>query len=361
MRFLRFSPISAALSSATTTSAAIDMNQILKMSAQVIASAGTSTGSLQLQVSNDSAPVGNIFSDNTFTNWSNLGSPITVSAAGNQLIAQQDMCYRALRAVYTSTFSNVSTITAIADVGVFAVTVVSVPATASATQADYAVLSTTSGAKVALWLDIDAAGTAPTGAAYLAAGTKIKVSIIGGGTAAQNGLIFKTALDGVGGYTAVDNGDGTVTATQTVFGAVTAPAKHNANDSGNGSFTFSGTVAGHADALAGRYILASSVTADYYFWFKVSGIGVDPMIAGRTGIEVDVTASDTAVTIGGLVRSAAASKGWTVTGSNAVAILTNSATGPTLPAADGSPATGFTIANTQPTGSISVSLMCLGL
>ncbi len=233
MRFLTFSPISAALASASTTSAAVDMNQIIKMSAQVVAGSGTATGSLQLQVSNDQVPVDYQFSKAVFTNWSNLGSPVTVSAAGATLIAQQDMCYRALRAVYTDTFANISTITAVADV---------------------------------------------------------------------------------------------------------------------------------ADSLNSSYFLASSVTANYYFWFS-SGTGVDPLIAGRTAIPVVYTTNDTAATIGGLIRAAAAAKGWTVSGASAQAILTNSATGPTLPASDGAAphATGFTIANTQPTSNITVKLMCLGM
>jgi hypothetical protein len=204
---------------------------MVKMSAQVTATGTNPSGTLQLQVSNDNVRADNVFTNTTFTNWSNLGSPVTVSSAATTLIAQQDMCYRAMRAVYTDTFANVSTITAVADV---------------------------------------------------------------------------------------------------------------------------------ASSLHGTYFLASSVTANYYFLFDNGSAVTDPAPAGRTKITVTFTPDDTANTIGGLIRAAAASKGWTVTGSNAQAILTNSATGPTTPASDGAVPTGFTIANTQPSGTISVNIMALG-
>ncbi len=231
MRFVRFNLLSSTAATASATTAPFDLNQIIRMSAQVVVGAGTATGTVQLQVSNDPAPVGNIFPDNTFTNWSNLGSPASISASGATLVAEQEMCYRALRAVFTNTFANVVTITAVADV---------------------------------------------------------------------------------------------------------------------------------AGSLNSKYFLASSTTADYYFWFD-DGAGVDPAIAGRTGIHVSYTDGDTASTIGGLIRAAAAGKGWTVTGATTQAILTNSPGGPSTPASDGAAPTGFTITNTQPTASISINLMCIGV
>lgn len=231
MRFLPFSPISSAVASATSTSAAIDMSQIIKMSAQVVVGSGTATGSMQLQVSNDHTTGANLFMNQVFTNWSNLGSPVAITTSGATLVAQQDMCYKALRAVYTDTFANISTITAVADV---------------------------------------------------------------------------------------------------------------------------------AGSLNSTYFLASSATADYYFWFD-DGAGVDPAIAGRTGIHVTYTDGDSASTLGGLIRAAAAGKGWTVTGATSTAILTNSVGGPTKLAADGTAQTHFTITNTQPTASISVNILCLGI
>ncbi len=38
--------------------------------------------------------------------------------------------------------------------------------------------------------------------------------------------------------------------------------------------------------MQGAYFLISSVTTDYYVWYSVDGNGPDPMVAGRTGLEV---------------------------------------------------------------------------
>ncbi len=247
---------------------------------------------------------------------------------------------------------SVQTVAPVADTGAFASTIVHVPSTAGAAQGDYVVLSTTAGAKVALWLDIDANGSAPTGAAYVAAATKVKVSIVTGGTAAANGAIFKTAINGVGGYSAVDNLDGTVTTTQTLLGSVTAPGKHNTGDSGNGSFTFSGTVTGAASNLQSSYFLLSDANDanKYYVWMNASSLGVDPAVTGRTGVPIAYTAGATAATIGGLIATAVAAlnstNSFTTSGTTTVTI-TDKGTGPVTPMVDGTAATGFTFTETS--------------
>jgi hypothetical protein len=53
------------------------------------------------------------------------------------------------------------------------------------------------------------------------------------------------------------------------------------------------TVADVADSLNGKYFLISSVDTDYYVWFN-TGAGVDPAVAGRTGIEVSIITGETA-------------------------------------------------------------------
>lgn len=144
-----------------------------------------------------------------------------------------------------------STVTLV-DTGAFEEETISVPATAGAAQADYIVLHNEAGTSYAFWLDIDANGTTPTGAAYVAATNKIKVSIASAGpnnTAIFNAGVFATAAAAMVGTTVLDNGNGTVTLTQTIVGVVTTPARHNANDSGNGSFTFVVNVAGAPDNL----------------------------------------------------------------------------------------------------------------
>ncbi len=121
------------------------------------------------------------------------------------------------------------------------------------------------------------------------------------------------------------------------------------------------TIIANADSsgsLNSKYFLASSKTADYYFWLD-DGMGVDPMIAGRTGIQVVYSDNATAATLGGLIRSAAASKGWTVTGSSATAILTDSVVGPVSPAVDVN--TGFSVVNTAPAGSTVINMNIQGI
>lgn len=126
-----------------------------------------------------------------------------------------------------------------------------IPATAAAAQGDYLVIKNALSQKsAAVWLDIDAAGTAPTGVKYTGADYKIKVSIVTGGTAAQNGTLFKTALAAVtafsGELTLVDNLDGTITLTQKYAGVVTASDPENTGSTGAGSITVASVTAGTA-------------------------------------------------------------------------------------------------------------------
>lgn len=53
------------------------------------------------------------------------------------------------------------------------------------------------------------------------------------------------------------------------------------------------TVADVANSLNSKYFLISSVDANYYVWYN-TGAGVDPAIAGRTGIEISITTGFTA-------------------------------------------------------------------
>ena len=138
------------------------------------------------------------------------------------------------------------------DKGTPNVETITIPATASATQADYVVLTNSAGLKVACWLDINAAGTAPTGAAYVAATVKLKISIVTGGTSAANATIFATALDAIAWSNPVkitDNGNGTVTISQLIGASVAAAVPKNANDSGAGSITATTNTTGAAKLL----------------------------------------------------------------------------------------------------------------
>lgn len=101
MKYLSFNPIVDAPNNASISSSAIDGSQLVKLSVQAVAT-GTPTGSLQVQFSNDQVPVGYTFQNFTPTNWNDLGFPVAITSATTYGIAQQDICYRALRLVYTS-------------------------------------------------------------------------------------------------------------------------------------------------------------------------------------------------------------------------------------------------------------------
>lgn len=165
---------------------------------------------------------------------------------------------------------------------------ITVPATAAAAQGDYFVLEDPEGVTLAVWLDIDANGTEPTGAAYVASDAQAEVDIVTGGTAAQNGALVAAALEATGAFTVVDNEDGTVQVTFLKRGNAAAPAIHNTGDTGNGSFLVATTTAGTAPTVQGKYFLFSNTSTDFYGWFSCSGNGSDPAVASRTGVEIDL-------------------------------------------------------------------------
>lgn len=116
------------------------------------------------------------------------------------------------------------------------------PATADATQGDYVCFSNVSGQTFAAWLDIDTDGTEPTGLFYGNSVVQIKVPIVTGGTAADNGLAFLTACEADldwAGITLTDNEDGTVKVAQDVAGSCGDALAFNADDSEDGSIAFS--------------------------------------------------------------------------------------------------------------------------
>lgn len=112
MKYTRCTLLSPTADAASVTSAPFDLNQIYKLSAQVVVGTGTATGTLKIQVSNDPVPVGYIFQDTGFVNWSDLMPEMAIDSSGAFLYAEMDMCYRALRFVYTNTDPGPGTPTA---------------------------------------------------------------------------------------------------------------------------------------------------------------------------------------------------------------------------------------------------------
>lgn len=249
-----------------------------------------------------------------------------------------------------------TTVATVADTGALQVDTATFPATASAAQGDYFVVTAVDGTKYAVWLDIDAAGIAPTGAAYVAANVKIKAPIITGGSAADNATAAFTAIGSqMVGITVQDDTAGKLTFTQDFLGNPADIVRHNANDSGNGSFVIATPTAAAASSLQNTYFLINSAGdfVSYYVWMNVNGEGVDPAIAGLTGVMVaiDVGAADTAVA-SAIAAELDALDDFGATALAEVVTVVNAAYGATTDAADGTEATGFTIQVTQHGSSI---------
>lgn len=169
---------------------------------------------------------------------------------------------------------------------------------AAAAQADYFVIEDTAGQTFAVWLDKDANGTAPTGAAYVASDVQIEVDIVTGNTSSQVADAVKAALELESAFTAVMSVsiEGAVlTITQVLPGEVSDPAIHSADDLADGSFVVATVLEGELPSLNSKYFLFSSPSVNYYAWFNVNGGGVDPSVATRTGVEVACTGNESAI------------------------------------------------------------------
>lgn len=132
--------------------------------------------------------------------------------------------------------------------GVAEITDITWPATAAAAQGDYVHITAYDGTTIAAWLDIDAAGTEPTGALYVAADEQITVPIVTGGSAADNAALARAALVANVTYAALFTTSAVSTATFTITqvngGVVADPAPKSENDGGAGSITINVTTAG---------------------------------------------------------------------------------------------------------------------
>lgn len=110
-------------------------------------------------------------------------------------------------------------------------------------------------------------------------------------------------------------------------------------------------VADTAGSLNNKYFLISAGNSgiNYYVWMNVNSAGTDPMIAGKTGVEVALSTGATASQVATAVAAALdALTTFASTAVSTVATVTNSQTGPFTAASDstGLTATAFTFAVT---------------
>jgi len=131
-----------------------------------------------------------------------------------------------------------------------------------ANQADYFIYRNKAGDDFAIFLDIDGAGTTPTGAAYLAATTTIEVDI---NSTDANIAVAAKVVAAIGGsisdITITDNFDGTVDFDNDLVGIAIDPVPHNSNDTGAGSISTS----------VGQQGVNSPIQADYFTFENEAG------------------------------------------------------------------------------------------
>lgn len=120
------------------------------------------------------------------------------------------------------------------------------------------------------------------------------------------------------------------------------------------------TVADATGSLTGTSVLVNTGEnqALYYFWFRVSGSGVDPLITGRTGLVIDITIDDTAATVASKWASQITSLYSNLFSASSVSdvlTLTNVTFGPAVSPSNGPSSPGFTYNVIEP-GALQVLL-----
>ncbi len=146
---------------------------------------------------------------------------------------------------------------------------------------------------------------------------------------------------------------GTLNGPQTISSLFSSFTTTGDTDSGSVEVTTYQTVADVAGSLNGQYFTFNSVNdvTEYYAWYKVSGVGTDPNIPNKTGIQVNIDTNDvelavatkTADTINSFTTDFVASAG--VFGPFTLITLTNSSIGSVT---DGTAGTsGFTVTVTN--------------
>ena len=243
---------------------------------------------------------------------------------------------------------EVTRITCLADAGTYETALVAYPAVASLDQADYVYVENMAGTKFAIWMDIDAAGTAPSGAVYTGATNKIEVNVVTGDSAIVVAGKVKTAVELNGNWadiTITDLGNGTLRFTQDLVGNPTNLATYKEDDSTSGSIGSSVT-AGVASSLQNKYFIMRNPAATVFNgWLNVGGEGVDPNPAG-TEIACAITAGSSASSVAAQIATAinanANFKAWV---QDSYLYVANEATGTAVDVTAGN--SGFTVAKIQ--------------
>lgn len=104
--------ISTVSAAADATGITVDGSQTIAMSAQAVVT-GTSTGTLNIQFSNDVSPPVDANGNQLPVNWSNIATigTVAIAGAGVYSIPKLDACYRWIRTQFVHTNAAAGTIT----------------------------------------------------------------------------------------------------------------------------------------------------------------------------------------------------------------------------------------------------------
>lgn len=247
------------------------------------------------------------------------------------MIVQPGQSVEAL-SVYLGDEVESTKVTCIAEPAQVAISTLTYLAFASCGQGDYVIITNKAGTTWAVWLDKDANGTAPTGAAYAASNNQIKVSITTGQTAAQVATAAFTAIgSNITNVTAANPSSGVVSLTQTKLGVVAVPVPHNTGDTGAGSIVAAASQSGVASALQNKYFVLNSASnaASYYAWANVHSEGTDPSVAAKTAIPVAISLAQTATQVAAAFAAAIdAQSAFAATSDAAICQVSNALAGP---------------------------------
>lgn len=344
----------------TANGTKIDASQLFAISVQAV-STGTSTGTVKMQMSND-MPLNGDMTPFTPTHWSDIASQTTsLTVAGSYLISKFDLCYQWVRPVFTFTGNGTQTITTVADETAVAQVskVVTVADVAGSLNSTYFLLSNANNAiNYYVWFNINSAGVDP------AIAGKTGIAVAGATNASANALAaaINTAINLLGvSFTSIVS-----TNNVTITNVATGPSTVAVDGAAPTGFTITTPTPGFTAGtvfLNNTYFYINDSLADgavaYYAWINVGGGGTDPMILGKTGIEVDIakhaTASAVATALATALQGAMAA---TAAPASAVVTVTNTSAGTFVPAVNVS--TGFTFAITQGAGTVTVRLKSLG-
>ena len=231
-------------------------------------------------------------------------------------------------------------ITCIADTGAFEMFTVTAPSGGAAAQADYIVFTDPAGETWAVWLDIDGAGTPPTGATYLAADNQLPVSILSSDTNIQVAGKVVAALSALMDMTVTDNLDGTFTIESDLLGDLTDAEAYEA-DGTQAAPTMTVVVDqdGAASNLQSTSFRLNSPTQKYVVWLNVNNEGMQPSLAEAvTYIEVPLAGGETdaqvATALAGVLDAYSSGNVFDAASALEVVTVSNDADGSAVDAAD---------------------------